>query len=193
MRRRVIVVCPGAFAVALIIAACTADRTTAPGVTPAGLSLRMAESETVPLLSVTGEFGSKRDGPPPTFSDNIPSPWVVQHFAIVAKMSAGGEVSGHVHSLTIFPQSDSRSSWTEDVICLMVDGNVAQIGTVVVSTSPGTEPSVFVGKHYVYKVIDDGKDDRAQRGPNLTDCTQSPFPFPLNDATQGEVRIFDRR
>jgi hypothetical protein len=166
----------------LLLAACSGDKTTAPISPPDEGALLSSGSE--PVLSVTGHVGSSGDAPDP-------SPFAVQHVSFVAQMNADGNVSGHVHSLVTFPTSGQHNSWTEDVDCLVVVENVAWMGTVVVHSTPGT--LVPVGQRYVYRIIDNDKDDLAQRGPNLTDCTLQPPVGPLVESMQGDVQIHDRR
>jgi hypothetical protein len=142
------------------------------------------------MLRVSGHFGTMRDGPPPSFIDGDPAPWVVQHISIVARLSDAGEVSGHVQSLTTFPKGD-HLAWTEAVVCLVVEGDTAWVGTVVVQTaSPGFVP---VGRRYMYRLVDDGSVDLGQRAPNLTDCTLKPLVAPLRQSMQGDLRIVDLR
>ena len=143
-----------------------------------------------PVLRVSGHFGTMRDGPPPSFTDDDPAPWVVQHISMTARQTEAGDISGHVQSLTTFPKGD-HLAWTEAVPCLVVEGNTAWVGTVVTQTaSPAFVP---LGRRYVYRLIDNGPVDLAQRGPNLTDCTLKPPVAPLLQSMQGDLRIVDLR
>lgn len=175
---------------ALVCGACRGDPVAAPvGALPDTPVLAGAST---PVLMVSGGFQRNLDGPPPTYTDDDPWPWAIGGFSLVAHQSADGGVTGHARSMLLFPTDGPKFAWTEDVTCLVVEGNTAWVGTTVTHVVPGTPGNVFVGKRYVYRLVDTEPDDLAQRGPDLPDCTARPL-LTVLPATGGNFRIVDRR
>lgn len=149
-------------------------------------------SASTPVVMVSGRYQRNLEGPPPTYLDDDPRPWAIGGFSLVAHQSADGSVTGNVSSMILFPADGRQFAWTEDVTCLVVEGNTAWVGTAVTHVVPGTPGNVFVGKRYVYQLVDTDPADLAQRGPDLSDCAVRPL-LTVLPATGGDFRIVDRR
>lgn len=176
-------------AVAAGMLGCRADQST-PLAPVATAPLTSAAS--TPVLSVVGHFGRLLDGPPPSFEDDDPAPWANVHSSFEVHLSEGGTLTGQVRSLSFLFFLDQKPwSWNEDVVCLVVEGNEAWIGTVVTRVSPNTDP-ILLGRRYVYHLVDTSPADLLQRGRDMDDCGAKPA-LPLVLATQGDLRIIDRR